>query len=728
MKKIYLNFLWLILTLILSGKTGLFAQQIIIEKSHVDLENTIHYEHHYNDDKYANVFDENNGKMYVANQRNPLNAEENVLNDVTVNVNVTADPSVEYNFIVVAFIDEAGQVANYYIWEGTNPVVAQLQTGVYDIITFFMESQNHIVIKENTDIETDMTIDVDVAEASNYISFKTYDENGDILDPGVINPETGAPSFVNFYSTLYLNPVNEPIVLFSFNYTENEPFGGDPVWNFYINDVSSRYSALQMMIGAGFSDNRYYALKYNPLNGISESVEIENEPGDWVYHKEKINFGGNNPPEAVYPVFAFNSGFDGVYAGNNLSIWTPNYFNPQEDHFNIYLNNPIDDNPLNLLVNPGIKINPYDSSNKGSFLVKEGNDVVYTSDSDLSLYFRDDEGYLLLPFHPKFKFSSLENLNIVQGENVPINVTAAVLLNEYNSVTFNYFGRFGEARPADLSATSVEIMQNGSIIFSGSWDDYFNFELPTSGQFEITFTNTYVEVEGLSGKNVTKLSYNADEQDAPPTLQKLQFRDSSGKMTDRFISASQGAVRLAAGDFQFNGTNYFEYNPGNSVEFYYAPYNQEEWTELELIEYPEYFQSPGVGDYYEASLTSVMVPEDNSWFDVKIICTDAAGNRQEQIVSPAFKIEQATMGIEEINNTDFSVYPNPFTNELNIQLPESVKEDYVFKISDLTGKIIHSQIQNEKSFVWNGASLPKGIYILTIESNGKTVAKKIMKK
>src|SRR5690606_34580301 len=99
-----------------------------------------------------------------------------------------------------------------------------------------------------------------------------------------------------------------------------------------------------------------------------------------------------------------------------------------------------------------------------------------------------------------------------------------------------------------------------------------------------------------------------------------------------------------------------------------------------------------------------------------------------QVVSPAFKIEQATMGIDEMNTADFSVYPNPFSNELNIKLPASVKGDYILKISDLNGKTIHSQKQNDKSFIWNGTSLPKGIYILSIESNGKTVAKKIVKK
>src|SRR5690606_13370289 len=191
----------------------------------------------------------------------------------------------------------------------------------------------------------------------------------------------------------------------------------------------------------------------------------------------------------------------------------------------------------------------------------------------------------------------------------------------------------------------------------------------------------------------------------------------------------QGTLRLAAGDFQFNPVSYVsDYNEGNTVELYYSPYNQDNWTELELTEYPEYFQMPAFGDYYEASLANVVVPEDNTWFDVKIICTDSAGNKQEQIISPAFKIEQATMGIDEMAQSGFSVYPNPFTNELNVQLPENVKGNYTFKISDVSVKVIYTQNQNEKSFAWNGSSLPKGIYIVTIENNGKTIAKEVVRK
>lgn len=92
------------------------------------------------------------------------------------------------------------------------------------------------------------------------------------------------------------------------------------------------------------------------------------------------------------------------------------------------------------------------------------------------------------------------------------------------------------------------------------------------------------------------------------------------------------------------------------------------------------------------------------------------------------KLREENMGIEETETSSFVVYPNPFSGELNIQLSENVKGNYTFNVTDLSGKTIYTQNQDKKSFVWNGTSLPKGVYVLSIETNGKIIAKKVIKK
>src|SRR5690606_33413535 len=158
-----------------------------------------------------------------------------------------------------------------------------------------------------------------------------------------------------------------------------------------------------------------------------------------------------------------------------------------------------------------------------------------------------------------------------------------------NNIKSNYVGRYGEVRESDFFATTAEVKQNGTVVFSGNYidDGFLNYIVPETGNFEITFTNTNIEVDGLAGKNITKLFFDkANEDSAPPTLQHLQFRNTDDHVTDRFTSASEGTVRLAAGDFQYimidEWSGYYEYNAGNEIEFFYSPYNQNNWTELEL--------------------------------------------------------------------------------------------------------------------------------------------------
>ena len=46
-----------------------------------------------------------------------------------------------------------------------------------------------------------------------------------------------------------------------------------------------------------------------------------------------------------------------------------------------------------------------------------------------------------------------------------------------------------------------------------------------------------------------------------------------------------------------------------------------------------------MGWFYTGSLASVTGQGQDGWFDLKIKLTDAAGNWQEQVISPAFRID-----------------------------------------------------------------------------------------
>ncbi len=730
----------LTISVFLFSTFNLFGQEVIIEHSNVLPDSPFKIRTNFDQQNYTTVLNENGMKIYVANQtgnqNTPTTGSDEINENVYLSINLEFDLNVYFPAAIEIYDESGHRTSAYFI--GENPVTVEVPQGTYDVFCRFYDmisGRSAMVIKEQQNISEDITITMNSDEATNHVSINTYDENGQPLEPGVYNPEIELNSGMIFNRMLHFRPSD--LLILNENFIWEFAFDDEPVWNFYINDVSERYSVLQSFIGYGSLDDVNYFCKLPSLNGINESISIENNPEEYVFHTENFRPGASNT-EGVYPGFftwVSFADYTTIGWGVSHSVYT---INPEEG-FKGYLNNPFEEGSGNLLVYPSvvdhIVVDP-EWGDEYPYLIK-GNPVflndgeIHYGSGNTSNYFFTENGLKELPFHSKFTFTKENTPDIQQGGNTPISVITPYLIpNEMNFISLQYKGFYGEVRESDFFNTQIEAKYNGNIIYSGSYTNFNGF--PANGQIELTLINTNAQIEDFIGKNTTKISYNASEADIPPTLQMLQFRDPLQSVTNIFESPDNVSVRLAAGDFQYDTVNgIFIYNEGNNVEFYYSLRDQENWTELELTKYSEYFQAPGFGDYYEGSLESVYVPENNSWFDVKVICTDAAGNKQEQIVSPAFQIHQATMGIEETDKSGFAVYPNPFTNELNIQLPEGVKGNYNFKITDLNGKTVYSQNRNAdsaKSFMWNGSSFPKGIYLLSIENNGKVIARKVIKK
>ena len=101
-------------------------------------------------------------------------------------------------------------------------------------------------------------------------------------------------------------------------------------------------------------------------------------------------------------------------------------------------------------------------------------------------------------------------------------------------------------------------------------------------------------------------------------------------------------MEFSAGDFNFiispMGYQGYKTKPLESVEVSYSPYGEDNWNELAVEEVPENYW-PVMGWFYTGSLAGVTGEALNGWFDLKIRLTDAAGNWQEQVLSPAFRID-----------------------------------------------------------------------------------------
>ena len=92
----------------------------------------------------------------------------------------------------------------------------------------------------------------------------------------------------------------------------------------------------------------------------------------------------------------------------------------------------------------------------------------------------------------------------------------------------------------------------------------------------------------------------------------------------------------------------------------------------------------------------------------------------------AAKINCASLGINDINNLEFNIYPNPTTDLVNV----STKENIVgYQLYDFSGKLLTEKTKVDKKEVKiNLESYPKGIYLLNIKTDKRTYTQKVTKK
>lgn len=214
-----------------------------------------------------------------------------------------------------------------------------------------------------------------------------------------------------------------------------------------------------------------------------------------------------------------------------------------------------------------------------------------------------------------------------------------------------YIGRFGEIRMIDYDKLLAEVYLNGDKVLESSSSDLEQWCVENSlnghepGNLELVYTNRNVRVDDLDGFNITKMKVDERNEDVcPPTTQMLIFKNTDGKIIDRFKSADEGVMEFSAGDFNWHDTgerHFFTCEPID-VKVEYAPYGSDSFYELEVEEIPENYYMPGFGYFYRGSLGQISVPSDNGWYDLRFTLVDEAGNSMEQHISPAFKIDDLT--------------------------------------------------------------------------------------
>ncbi|MGI8892904.1 MAG: choice-of-anchor B family protein, partial [Bacteroidia bacterium] len=82
-----------------------------------------------------------------------------------------------------------------------------------------------------------------------------------------------------------------------------------------------------------------------------------------------------------------------------------------------------------------------------------------------------------------------------------------------------------------------------------------------------------------------------------------------------------------------------------------------------------------------------------------------------------------------LNATNIKIYPNPFQEDLKIQLPSDIKGETLISVKDVTGRIVKEEkyYGSETEILIDGSGLIPGVYILSIRSNDFISSQKMIK-
>ena len=649
-------------------------------------------------------------------------------NQFTVTINLEYDEDLFWPPEYAVFINPNNVTNPYaFCWDnGDGTLEGQILAGTYDMIVDFW---GYYVILEQVEIYSDLTLTVNPAVCTNLITTMNYGPDGELLKHGLgHSDEVTGEWIIDEESDIVATLVNDVIYLKGFGnlISTSDLFVGEMnseeertcPKDIYVNDVSDRFLFSQSRIVFTNDKSKAYCC-YFSTDDVKNGVR-ENDPNNYVYYINKYKYT---------PYGLTQNGY-----GKHIALWcidnnngvsksecNEKHFEPKQGYVfqsDIWANVPDVDpncNEIKIMLQQGfadyeglftypwngeeytdmagwtlgIPTQIQDSQNN---IINFGHHKLSTNEGITinDLYNNSSMKPQLWPAPEAFCYPAEQTLGII-GDNSPINALKVETYENndqmYLGITNYFVGRYGETRWCNEGTTAATK-------FNGTEVDLESFTPEGKGNYEITITYPNIEVDGLPGYNTTTVYFDQNQEDmTPPSIEMLHFKNGEGCITDRFATSTDGTMEFYTSDFDYHyypelWNGIFEIKPVD-VQVEYAPYGTKSWNELIVEEVPELFQEPGWGYFYRGSLANVTGQAEKGWFDLKFRFEDAAGNWQEQVVSPAFRIDDlAITGINEITlahpNDDNTIY-------------------------NLAGQRVHGDINN----------LPRGVYIV----GGKKVVK-----
>lgn len=619
-----------------------------------------------------------NGVPFEKYRKTPARADETTTYVVT--------PQIEYN-AAVGETPYTLQIAmpryldadNPSVWmatyigggEGEDMVFPwNLTAGTYDFMFICNSPEGYkIICRDDVVVNSDMTLSVSTSEAVNHIVYNPLLSDGSVPHPWIDfeKGEEVAPG--NATDMWMANMVRHRSSVLSLTASSNvghwdidaegnltDDRASHNVW---VNDTEAFIFDLVATVAQSQAGNSYIMLCADGsksqivTNDIKNFRSIQLNVGDYLYDPSPEEYpwiGKSGICE--YTTYYKEKWENFVHGGTKGVAWNDmrtnvcNWFDADgkilRSEIRPIVNHPLFAAPgksFNICTQPLI----LDGDNWSLQTSLRNNSSEYINNDCLDFFTEPDHKYVANSQY------QVDDLDIVFGDNVPV----TLFLRPRYQPNYLFVGRYGEIRTVDYANHKLSIKKDGAEVCS-SWADlkaaFSSWEVDdvwkTPGEWDYEIDNADMAVDDLQGRNTCLIHLGKDASAPVPAVTRMQLRDVSGHVTDRFRTAADGKLYFSAGSWAEWS---FNYEPLEEVKVEVAPYGTGRWTPFEVEEQPDKYFAKGFGAFYEGSFSQITEGAPYGWFDVRISLATPEGNTQQQVISPAFRIDDLA-GIRSVGS------------------------------------------------------------------------------
>lgn len=286
--------------------------------------------------------------------------------------------------------------------------------------------------------------------------------------------------------------------------------------------------------------------------------------------------------------------------------------------------------------------------------------------------------------------------------------------------TSDVFAKLKNYGNNNITSAVVTLKANGAVVATTNYSGnvaQFSSGTVTFEDVEINPEANYsVEVESVNGENLHYAPFGTAEAGdvyvantaEHVNLQVNVYTDSYPSEARWRIKDSSGEIIASGGPYQGNG-NSAGGPDANTTKTHNISVTPSECYTVELLD--SYGDGWGLPNSAQNNTPGVEVLREGN----TIAFVDGSGSfsNNAPLIRPAAFKTAATLGITNLEVTEFSVYPNPSTGIFNINTSEVVN----IKVVDITGKVVYQAQNVDNNGVVNLSSLQKGVYLMQVSGD-----------